>query len=457
MLSQDASLGANARARKYHTRFMRVWGYIGIGIIVIAVCWSLGHFGDAINMLVTGGVLAFIYAPIVNGLERRFKVPRLLGTVIGLLTVIVAAAVLLLVLLPPIIDQIAGLVSALPGFVKEIQQLWEQFNEYLALNPEGQVQKAIAGVYAQAEQFAGRIAQSAASGIFSGATSLVSSFVLVFMSLVVSFWLAKDFPRIERELSVIAGPRRGEDYRIVTSVFGRSLAGYLKGMLITSTCTGCLAGLGFWLLGVPYSLLLGVLTGVLNFVPYIGPWTVGAFAFIVGLSVSPAVGFFSIVVSVVAQQFTDNLISPKVMQSAVALHPVLVLTALTAGGALGGILGMIAAVPLTAAIKGTFVYYFEKKTGRQLMSRDGMLFKGEPFCDEEGNPRPACDALGVDIEGEKGVPRRIVEAYERERHDHAAGDLASEAPGHATPAPQGPSGDEAGPHDGEKAGKRAKE
>ena len=404
MLSQDASLGANARARKYHTRFMRVWGYIGIGIIVIAVCWSLGHFGDAINMLVTGGVLAFIYAPIVNGLERRFKVPRLLGTVIGLLTVIVAAAVLLLVLLPPIIDQIAGLVSALPGFVKEIQQLWEQFNEYLALNPEGQVQKAIAGVYAQAEQFAGRIAQSAALGHLLGRDPRWSAR---------SSWCScrwscpSGSPRTSRASSASSPSSPAPGAARTTASSPRCSAA--RSPATSRACSSpprARAAWPAWASGCSACrtrCCWACSTGVLNFVPYIGPWTVGAFAFIVGLSVSPAVGFFSIVVSVVAQQFTDNLISPKVMQSAVALHPVLVLTALTAGGALGGILGMIAAVPLTAAIKGTFVYYFEKKTGRQLMSRDGMLFKGEPFCDEEGNPRPACDALGVDIEGEKGV------------------------------------------------------
>ena len=409
----------SARAERYRRRFFRVWGYIGIGIIVVAVCWCLGKIGDAISVLLAGGILAFIYAPITNALDKHLHVPRTLATFIGMITVFAAIGLLSFVIFPPIISQAASFVSALPGFLAQIQDLWNDFNEFLALNPDGQVQTFLASITesvgGQVSQLASSVASSTASGLFTGIKSVFSSFVTGFMAVVISFWLAKDYPRMEREVANIVGPRRGEDYRIVTSVFGRSLSGYLKGLIVTSTCTGVIAGLGFWVLGVPYAMLLGLLTAVLNVIPYIGPWVGGGLGFLDGLTVGPVPAVLSIAVTVLAQQFTDNLISPKVMQSAVSLHPVLVIAALSAGGSLGGILGMIAAVPLTAAIKGTFVYYFEKKTGRQLVSRDGSLFKGEPFCDKEGNPRPACDSLGVDVEGDKGVPERIKAAIQ---HGH---------------------------------------
>lgn len=414
------------RREKYRARFFRVWGYIGIGIIVIAVCWALGHLGDALFVLGAGSLLAFLYAPIVNFLHSRLRVPRLLGTFIGLLVVIGIVALLALSILPPITSQVMGLVNALPSYVQELQQIWVDINTFIQQNPDGQVKTFLDNLVSQAGSFGTQFAQKAAGGLFSGVTSFVGNFINIFMMLVVSFWLAKDFPRIERELSNIVGPRRGEDYRIVTSVFSRSLSGYLRGIIITSACTGCIAGVGFWVLGIPYSLLLGVVTGFLNVIPYIGPWTGGALGFLVGLSVGPVPAFLSLAVTILAQQFTDNLISPKVMQSAVALHPVLVIFALSAGGALGGVFGMVLAVPLTAAVKGTFVYYFEKKTGRQLVSSDGMLFRGQEFRDEHGNPRPACDALGVDVKGDRGVPPRIreaelaAEAAEARRTDAAA-------------------------------------
>lgn len=421
----DEEARRSMRSQRYRMRFFRVWGYIGIAIIAVAVAWCLGRISDAISVLVVGALLAFIFAPITNFLDRRFHVPRLPGTFVGMLAVFAVMALLALVIFPPFFSQMANFISALPGFVAELQDLWTQFNEFLSLNPEGQVQTFLASlvdtVSNQVNSIAGSVASATASGLFAGIKSVFSSVVNIFMALVISFWLAKDFPRMEREIATIVGPRFGEDYRTVTSVFGRSLSGYLKGLILTSSCTGVIAGLGYWILGVPYAMLLGVLTAVLNIIPYIGPWIGGIMAALVGLSVGLFPAIMSVVVTVFAQQFTDDLISPKVMQSAVSLHPVLVILALSAGGALGGIIGMIAAVPLTAACKGTFVYYFEKKTGRQLVSKEGSLFKGEPFRDEEGNPRPACDALGVDLSsGGKGIPERIREAMANVRPDQTA-------------------------------------
>ena len=406
----DEADALSARRAKYRGRFYRVWGYIGIGIIVVAAAMALGHVEDALFVVGLGALLAFLYAPIVNYLHRRFRVPRMLGTLIGLLVVFAAILLFFLAIVPPIAEQASGLIKAFPTYVSQLQELWLEFNDFIQSNPDGQVKAFLENLTTQAAGFGSQLAQQAAGGLFSGVTGFVGNFINVFMAFVISFWLAKDFPRMEREVSNIVGPKRGEDYRIITSVFSRSLSGYLKGVIITSTCTGLIAGVGFWILGIPYSLLLGFVTGVLNIIPYIGPWTGGALGFLVGLSVGPVPAVLSIVVSVIAQQLTDNLVSPKVMQSAVSVHPVLVIFALSAGGALGGIAGMIMAVPLTAALKGTFVYYFEKKTGRQLVSRDGMLFRGEEFRDEDGNPRPACDALGVDVKGDKGVPPRIREA-----------------------------------------------
>ena len=99
----------------------------------------------------------------------------------------------------------------------------------------------------------------------------------------------------------------------------------------------------------------------------------------------------------VAQNVTDNVISPKVMmQSSVKIHPAMNLAALVVGSTLMGPLGMVIAIPLCAALKGLFVFYFEKETGRALVSYDGAIFQGTPYRDADGAPVPAFDALGDD-------------------------------------------------------------
>jgi hypothetical protein len=138
---------------------------------------------------------------------------------------------------------------------------------------------------------------------------------------------------------------------------------------------------------------MGITMGVLHVIPVVGPWVAAALAVLLGLFASPAVAIWTLIVAVVAMNVTDNLIGPVVMQSAVQVHPILSLVAITVGASLGGIVGMIVAVPLSAAIKGGYIYYFELRTGRQLVAYDGALFKSTPFADDAGEPVPSLDAL----------------------------------------------------------------
>ena len=139
---------------------------------------------------------------------------------------------------------------------------------------------------------------------------------------------------------------------------------------------------------------MGVLSGVLNFIRVVGPSISAIVATGVALFYSPVMAFWTMVAAMVAQNVTDNLIVPRINQSTMQIHPVLSLLAIMIGSALLGPLGMVVAIPLCAIAKGLFVFYFETRTGEQIVSYDGALFKGTPFHDASGNPVPASDALG---------------------------------------------------------------
>ncbi len=108
-----------------------------------------------------------------------------------------------------------------------------------------------------------------------------------------------------------------------------------------------------------------------------------AIATVLGFMFSPMLALWTLIVTMVAQNVTDNVISPKVMQSSVQVHPIMSLTALVIGSALMGPIGMIIAIPLCAALKGIFVYYFENETGRQLVAHDDALCLGTPYRDAD--------------------------------------------------------------------------
>jgi predicted PurR-regulated permease PerM len=166
-------------------------------------------------------------------------------------------------------------------------------------------------------------------------------------------------------------------------------------MVVSCLCTGTLAFIAYSILGISYPLVLALFTGLMVFIPFIGPTIAWILAGLIGLLYSPITALLAAVLTIASQLINDNLIQPRVMGGNVELHPAMILVMIFIGFALGGIFGMICAIPLAAAAKSIFVYYFEKKTGRQLVSEKGALFKGHP------SPRtdPAADASDGQLPG----------------------------------------------------------
>ena len=173
---------------------------------------------------------------------------------------------------------------------------------------------------------------------------------------VLAYWLACDYPRMHHEVCTIIGQEKETSYRFMVAILSRSVGGYMRGMVVTSICGGFLAFIGFMIIGHPYAALMAIFTGIMHLVPVVGPWVSAAIATVLGFMFSPMLALWTLVVTMVAQNVTDNVISPKVMQSSVQVHPVMSLTALVIGSALMGPIGMVIAIPLCAALKGIFVY-----------------------------------------------------------------------------------------------------
>ncbi|MFR2950702.1 MAG: AI-2E family transporter [Collinsella intestinalis] len=112
---------------------------------------------------------------------------------------------------------------------------------------------------------------------------------------------------------------------------------------------------------------MGILSGILNIIPVVGPSISAIIATLIALVYSPIMAIWTMV-AMLSQNITDNVIAPKINQSTMQVHPVLSLTALVVGSTFGGAIGMIVALPLVAVIKSLFIFYFETRTGEQIVS-----------------------------------------------------------------------------------------
>ncbi len=387
----------SSKAAVWRTRFHAIWAIIGIGIIIYALSLLMGTFKSAVEMILVTALFTFIIRRPVAWMECR-GISRGWGSIVSILVALGALVGLGFIIFPPLFHQIGSLLSAIPTYIDQAtaaaNDLIDKYGYLVNADNAGSLVTNISSTVSDA---ATNFAKSFGQSVLTVGASLVSSIVIIMMSLVAAFWISKDLPRIGHEVLVLAGPKHEHELLMLRTIGTRVLGGYIRGLLITSTCTGVIAGIGFAILGVPYAALLGLVTGILNIIPYIGPWTGGLIAAVVGMFVSPWVALGSILITVAAQQSTDTFVTPRVMGSTVELHPALVIIALAAGGAVGGIIGMIAAVPIVAALKALLIYWFESSHGRTLVSEEGAFFKAKPGGTCE-NPTPEYDATGGEVE-----------------------------------------------------------
>ncbi len=189
-------------------------------------------------------------------------------------------------------------------------------------------------------------------------------FVLEFLIfLIATFLLLRDAPRLYEFVRRNLPSRQRREIVHVVAETNVMLGRYIRGQLFLVLLMSTVTTIGLTLLGVPYSVLLGVLTGLLEIVPFVGPITAGAIACLVALGHPNPFGWSQLVyVAVVAIMYTilrhaeDYLVIPAVIGRAVRLHPALVIFSLLTGGAVFGLLGIILAVPFAATLRLVLIY-----------------------------------------------------------------------------------------------------
>ncbi|MDZ4063211.1 MAG: AI-2E family transporter [Coriobacteriia bacterium] len=382
------------------------WATIGMAILLIGVGWLLACLSPALTPFIMAGLLALILRGPVHRLEQR-GMHRAAAVGVCYLAMVFVLAGLLAFVIPLIGHEIVQFIRDFPKYYAAVESWWIQVQgnvETLVL--PGWAAKALEDAFNVVVGQLGKWGSAIASGVLSTGGAVANFLFNLIFALVIGFWVLKDLPAIRNEVMELIGDKRRAEAEMVISTVLRVLGGYVRGQLIVSAVTGSLVATGLAVLGVPYAFLLGLLTGVLNVVPYMGPLVGGLTSAIVAAFIGPWTAAAALAITFAAQQVTDLFVTPRVMSSQVDLHPLLVIFSLLVGGTLAGFWGLIVAIPVAAITKGLFVYYFEKHTRRPLGSESGALFKKAPRPPESGSTDAAvgrdCDGVACDSDGTTG-------------------------------------------------------
>lgn len=416
---------------KARRRFLNVWTIVGAIALTWVVVQLLNILSVPVAIVIWMTIIVFVLRGTVNKLEE-IGINRTVGTAIGYVIMFAVLALVAFLLFSPGVGmntQFANLIENVPVYVQGISD-WanDMYARYAYMLEDESVRAFVSDVQASAMDWAGDFAKNSASGAIAFGTGLANAFMAIGFALVVAFWILMQLPQLGRECKRLVGDAHAEDLEMLHITFTRVMGGYIKGTLLQCAIIGVACGILFAVLGIPNSMALGGITGILNIIPIIGPWLGGGLAAIVGIFVSPLVAVIAILGTIVIQQFVYTFISPKIMSDSVDIHPALTLIALMAGSALGGamgglpgsLVGMLASIPAVAVAKSVFVYYFEKRTGRRLVSKDGVFFLGTPSSSEDGDaPNPIADATSPHPDGlaefERAEKKRAENAENRRK------------------------------------------
>ncbi len=374
---------------KARRRFLDVWACVGSILLVGVLLYLLSVLSTPVGVVIWTTIIVFCLRGVVNNLEER-GVSRGVGTAIAYVLMFVVLGLIFFLMFSPIFgfgDQFANLLESIPGYIQGIMD-WANtlYERYADLLQNETVRQGLNDVFASVGTWATTLASESASSAIAFSAGVANSLMVIGFGLVVAFWVLMELPALGRECTRLAGPKRQEDLEMLHVTFTRVMGGYIKATLIQCAIIGICCGILFALVGIPNYAALGVIAGLLNIIPVVGPWLGGLLAAIVGVFISPLIALVALLGTIAIQQVVYTFVSPKIMQNSVDVHPALTLLALLVGSAVGGamgglvgsIFGMLVSIPAVAVIKAVFVYYFEKRTGRQLVSQDGVFFKGVP-------------------------------------------------------------------------------
>jgi predicted PurR-regulated permease PerM len=311
-----------------------IWIVIGTGAI-LALLW----FGANIFLLLFAGILlAILLRSMSDWLARRTRLGKRWSLILVITVILVVLTGVGWLMAGPISDQVDQLSVQIP---EAIQKVRSRLNEYPwgkrlleAIDPAGLVPMA-------------RTVVGEARGIFSTTFSVITGFFLIlFVGLYLAFNAKLYLGGLLRLMPLEQRPRMQE----VLYDVGTTLRRWLLGQLISMTLMGLFTGIGLHLLHVPLSAILGILTGVLDFIPLVGPFIAGTATVLLAFLNSPILAFYVLLFFVGLQFVESHVLIPIIQRQAARLPPVLTLIAMVLFGSLFGFLGILLATPLLATV-----------------------------------------------------------------------------------------------------------
>ena len=368
--------------------------------VVLATLAILYFLGTVLLTLGISAVLAYVLLPVARLLERgmpwRRSRPGLArGAAVGLIFLagIGIFVGLIIAVVPPTIKQTGDFIDSFPDLLEDARATVEGWVvQYTDLEPDELWEQA-----AQALDGASGIIGAAAWNVAKQTLGIISGSFAFILGLatapVLVFYLMKDSGPIRESLHTPFPTALRPYLRDILDIADRTLGGYIRGQLTLGVIVGVIVAVGLLLLDVPFAVILGIVAGLTELVPIIGPWIGGAVGVLVTLATAPEKVLWVILLYLVVQLLENTLLVPRIQADTLNMHPIAVILVITIGSQYFGLWGVILGPPLVALAKDVIIYLVKEWNQAPGAAEPG---------DTDASEHDAVGAADPRVEGEAG-------------------------------------------------------
>lgn len=342
-------------------------GSIFKAIVLLLLLYICFLIKDVLALLFVSLIFASAIDPWVDALYR-YKIPRAVSVFgIYLLVAIIFTAVIILII-PPIVQQFGALSENFPSYVDKVSSGYNFVKDFSS--KYGFLEKIKDNI----DNLSSNL-NIAAEGLFTTVSGIFGGIISFFIVLVITFYMSVEEDAIKKIVWSLAPPKDQAYIMQLINRMQRQVGYWLRGELILMFIVGFFTWMGLFFIPSmsEYALVLGLIAGITEFVPYLGPILGAIPAIFLALTINPFVALLVLILYIIIQQVEGNILVPKIMERAVGLNPIISIAVLMAGLKLGGIIGGLLSIPVATAISVAFKDWIKMKQRRDANNTNNVI------------------------------------------------------------------------------------
>lgn len=320
-------------------------------LVAVALAgWLTYLLAPILTPFVASALLAYIGDPLADRLEK-LRLPRTLAVVFVFLLTFLSVGLLVLLVLPLVQTQVVALLDALPGIIAQFEQVWlPRITDLLGIEPGEDV--GIGAFITRYSDMAGSWGTTVLLSISRSGGALAAAVISLFLIPIVTFYLLRDWDFIVSRMGALVPSEERETVFRLARETDEVLGAFLRGQILVMIALAVIYSTGLALVGLKFAIAIGVVAGLVSFVPYLGfVFGIGLAGMTVMLEPDPLWRLIGVIATFSIAQFIEgSLLTPKLVGDRIGLHPVMVIFAVAAGGQLFGFFGVLLALPAAAVL-----------------------------------------------------------------------------------------------------------